>query len=451
MESKATSQHRRAIGIVRVSETKGREGESFASPPEQRERIVAACKRDDLALVETIDERDVSGGTPLEKRAGLRRAVEAVERGDADVIVAAYFDRLVRSLRVQDELVSRVERAGGQVLAVDVGQVTNGSAGQWLSGTMLGAVSEYQRRTTAERSREAQARAVARGVPPYSKIPPGYLRGSDGRLVPDPELAPVVARAFELRAEGKSVRAIRAFLAESGIERSHHSVVVLLASRTVLGELHFGDLVNLEAHAPIVDRALWQRVQRVKGKGGRQTKSDRLLARLDVLHCGTCGARMVVGQSQGRWWSYRCPATGSCKRKVSISAELVEGVVVDAVKTALTDVEGRASAENNVRHAMNERDRAQADMDAAIRAFAGLEDEPAARERLAELRQVRDDAQERVERLGGQRAAVTVSGAADWDRLTLDERRALIRATVERAIVAPGRGTDRVRVQLVGE
>jgi DNA invertase Pin-like site-specific DNA recombinase len=70
----------------------------------------------------------VSGGTPLDKRDGLRRAVEAVEALEADVIVAAYFDRLVRSLRVQDDLVSRVEAAGGQVLAVDVGRVTNGSA-----------------------------------------------------------------------------------------------------------------------------------------------------------------------------------------------------------------------------------------------------------------------------------------------------------------------------------
>jgi site-specific DNA recombinase len=409
------------------------------------------CERQGFTLVETIEEMDVSGGTPLDKRTGLRRAIEAIESGEADVIVAAYFDRLVRSMRVQDELVSRVERAGGQVLAVDIGQVTNGSAGQWLSGTMLGAVSEYQRRTTAERSREAQARAVARGVPPYSKIPPGYLRGDDGRLVPDPELAPVVARAFELRAEGKSVRAIRAFLAENGIERSHHSVVVLLASRTVLGELHFGDLVNLEAHAPIVDRALWQRVQRVKGRGGRQAKSDRLLARLDVLHCASCGARMVVGRSQGKWWSYRCPATGSCEHKVSIGAELVEGVVVDAVKKALADIKGRASAENNVLQAVNERDRAQADLDAGIRAFSGLEDEPAARERLAELRQVRDNAQKRVDQLGGQRATVVISGAADWDRLTPDERRALIRTTIERVIVAPGRGADRITVTLVGE
>jgi DNA invertase Pin-like site-specific DNA recombinase len=91
---------RRAIGIVRVSQTGGRAGESFVSPAEQRDRVAAACERDGLVLVETINELDVSGGTALERRPGLRCAVEAIEAGEADVMVAAYFDRLVRSLRV---------------------------------------------------------------------------------------------------------------------------------------------------------------------------------------------------------------------------------------------------------------------------------------------------------------------------------------------------------------
>lgn len=108
-----TSRPRRAIGIVRVSQVNGRDGERFASPGEQADRIRRACARDDLKLIEVIEELDVSGGTALEQRHGLRRAVEAVEDGAADIVVASYFDRLVRSLRVQDELVSRVEAAGG--------------------------------------------------------------------------------------------------------------------------------------------------------------------------------------------------------------------------------------------------------------------------------------------------------------------------------------------------
>ncbi len=55
---------RRAIGIIRVSRVSGREGESFASPDEQRQRIEAECARDGLDLLDVIPEMDVSGGTP---------------------------------------------------------------------------------------------------------------------------------------------------------------------------------------------------------------------------------------------------------------------------------------------------------------------------------------------------------------------------------------------------
>ena len=36
---------------------------------------------------------------------------------------------------------------------------------------------------------------------------------------------------------------------------------------------------------------------------------------------------------------------------------------------------------------------------------------------------------------------------ADWDLLNLDERRALIRVVVDRAVVRPGRGPDRITVE----
>jgi site-specific DNA recombinase len=228
---------RRAIGIVRVSQY--RDGES---PAEQRDRITAACERDGLELVAVHDELDVSGATPLAQRDGLRRAVEAVEAGEADVVVAAYFDRLVRSLRVQDELVTRVEAADGRVLALDTGEVTNGSAGQWLSATMLGAVSEYYRRSIRERSAEAQRRAIARGVPPWARVTPGYCKLADGRYEPDPVTAPIVAEAFRMRAEGATVAEVRMFLRDHGIGLTYTGVVALLRSTVVLDEIHFRQL-----------------------------------------------------------------------------------------------------------------------------------------------------------------------------------------------------------------
>jgi hypothetical protein len=124
-----------------------------------------------------------------------------------------------------------------------------------------------------------------------------------------------------------------------------------------------------------------------------------------------------------------------------------------AVRDALRGVEGRASAAENAQKAIQERDRAQAELDAALRSFttAGLGDEPVAVERLAELRTTRDDAQARLDHMAPQ-VELTINAADDWEKLSLDEQRALIRATVERAVVAPvGRGVERIALRLYGQ
>ena len=448
---------RAAIGIIRVSERKqrgkkpGRE-DSFVSPHDQLSRIEETCKRQGLTLKSTADEIDVSGGKPLNERHGLREAIEAIEAGRASVLIVGYFDRLVRSLRVQGEVVSRVEAAGGEVLAVDYGAVSEKTAAQWLSGTMMGAFAEYYRRSVGERTAEAQADAVARGVCPFPDFPPGLEAGEDGRLIHTAD-APTVIEAFELRDRGTTIKEVRAFLRERGIERSYHGVQSMLCSRLYLGEIHFGKLTNLEAHEPIVPRPLFDRVQRTKVSRGRRAKSDRLLARLGILRCGSCDARMVVGthKEKRRTYSfYRCPPVGDCERRMAIGAEIVEGAVVETVRERLANQEGRASAEQDAREATEIHDKAQADLDAAIRAFAGFEDEDSARERLAELREARDRARDRDEQLRDARSALTVT-MADWDRLSLEAQRGLIRATVESVTIRKGRGRERVTIKLFSE
>lgn len=448
---------RKAVAVIRVSRTGGREGESFASPDDQRERIETECKRLGLALVHVYEEMDISGRVPIEERKGLVAAVEDVEASRADVVVTAYFDRLVRSLRVQDEVVTRVEEAGGQVLTVDVGRVTAGSAAQWLSGTMLGAVSEYYSRSVGERVRDSQIKAVARGVPTFANIPPGFVRDAQGVLEVEPAEGPIVAQAFALRAEGETISEVRAFLLAHGIERSYHGVQAMLASRLYLGELHFGELSNLEAHEAIVTPEVWRAVQAIKVTRGRRPQVESLLGRLKILRCGTCDKPLTVNTitapRSGPFRTYRCPpAKGDCAARVSIGADLTERAVTDAVVAYLGDLEGRASAEANIHRAEVEAEEAQAALDSALRTFAGFEDETAARERLSELRAVRDAKDERLRELGGTSAHLTITAVGDWDRLSLAARRALVQATVRRVAVAKGgRGADRLTIELLGE
>jgi hypothetical protein len=372
-----------------------------------------------------------------------------VEAGQAEVVVVAFFDRLVRSLAVQAEVVDRIEKAGGGILAVDAGGVRADTASRWLSSTMLGMVAEHHRRVTGERTADAKSRAIARGVPPFPNVPPGYRRRPDGTLEPHTAEAPIVAEAFRLRADGATVKEVREHLGSHGIARTFHGTQALLGSRILLGELRFGETVNTASHTAIVEPDVWQAVQKMRLTRGRRAKSERLLARLGILRCGTCGGRMVVGsrvQQGKRYGMYRCSPIGDCPRRLAVSAHLAERVVVDAVRELLEGVRGSASVADDVTDAERELEQAEQELDAAVRAFTGLDDVDAARERLAELREARDQGRDRLAVAQAAAAPAVTVTAGDWALLTLDERRALIRAVIDRVDVAPGRGPDRITV-----
>lgn len=335
---------KRAIGIIRVSDIDGRDGDSFASPDIQADRMRQYCQRENIQLLDIHDELDVSGGKALTKRPGLSKAVASIEAGHADVLVAAYFDRLFRSLKTQEEVVERVEKVGGKVLALDVGHISSETAGQWLSGTMLGVVSEYYRRSIGERIHASDARAVARGVIPFPRIPPGLTRQPDGTVAPN-ELAPMIREAFEMKASGATWQAIRDFLLPHGIDRNPSSLRNMFASRLYYGELRFGDKIPPNPNAyenPIVSRELWDAAQRVKSKRGPVPPSDRLLARLGILRCYACGRAMgpaKLREHRGEpYWIYRCPTANDCKNHVAIHAPTVERAVGEVVKAVIASV-----------------------------------------------------------------------------------------------------------------
>jgi hypothetical protein len=266
---------RRAIGIVRVSQVRGRAGESFASPTEQADRIRADCSREGLKLLRVVEELDVSGGKDLDDRPGLGPAVRAIEAGEAEVIVGAYFDRLFRSLKAQGEAVERVERAGGQVRAVDVGSRQRRERGPVAVGDADGHGLGVFPPVDGGADRDAQAAAIRRGVAPYGRVPAGYRKRADGVFEPDPEKAPVVAEAFAMRARGETVDAVWRHLRAGGITITYGGAYALLQSRAVLGEIHFGKHTpNLEAHEPIVDRGTWDAVQAVRVPSGGRRRAN---------------------------------------------------------------------------------------------------------------------------------------------------------------------------------
>jgi DNA invertase Pin-like site-specific DNA recombinase len=440
----------RDVVVVRVSEQGEREDESFHSPKAQLAKAKLWSEHQGNHVVDVFEDIDVSGKLPLSRRPGLLRAIEMVEAGGADHIVVAYFDRLVRSLKVQLEVIERVERAGGEIYAIDHGRLTNGTAATRMSNNMMGAAFQYYAEVTGEKVKAAQERVVARGVLPNSGISPGYGRGQDGVLVIERRKAPVVVQAFKRRDRGASLVEIQALLAEHGIERSISGVASMLRSRMYLGEIHFGDLHNTGAHEPIIkDRALFERVQRRTVSRGRQAKSERLLARLGVLRCETCGSRMVINTYSG---SYRCGDTSAnpCQRRTAVKADRVEELVLDAVRAYSTtpDAHQRGSRRHQILEADEAIERANADLDDTIRQLGelGLLGRPTSQETLGKLAKELDDAHTARARLGNEGES-NVIGPDDIDKLRepakrLAAWRRLITDTVQSVTVAPALTAD---------
>jgi Recombinase zinc beta ribbon domain len=356
----------------------------------------------------------------------------------------------VRSLKVQLEVIERVEQAGDEIYAIDHGRLTNGTAATRMSNNMLGAAFQYYAEVTGEKVAAARERVVARGVLPNSRISPGYVRGEDGVMVVERARARVVVQAFKRRDQGASLVEIQALLAAHGIERSISGVASMLRSRMYLGEIHFGELHNTRAHEPIIkDRGLFERVQRRTVPRGRQAKSERLLARLGVLRCGTCGSRMVISSYSG---NYRCGDTSAnpCQRRAAVKADRVEEMVLDAVRaySATAHAPLRASRKQQIREADEAIARASAELDDTIRQLGtlGLLGRLASQETLEKLAKTLDDAHAVRARIGDGGES-DVIGPDDIDKLRdpakrLAAWRRLITDTIESVTVAPAMTAD---------
>src|SRR3990172_3373900 len=80
----------RAVGYARVSTAE--QADSGASLGAQREAIEGEVKRRRWELVELFT--DTASGKSLNGRPGLRKALHALDSGEADVLVVAKLDRL---------------------------------------------------------------------------------------------------------------------------------------------------------------------------------------------------------------------------------------------------------------------------------------------------------------------------------------------------------------------
>ena len=204
-----------SLGTARVSTS-----EQGAGLLVQRSAIQAEATRREWELVATCEDAGASGKDL--KRPGLQEALALVESGAAEILCVSKLDRLSRSVHDFSGLLQRAQRKGWSLSVLDLQLDTSTPSGALVANVMA-SVSEWERRVIGSRTRDALQVKKAQGV----------------RLGRPPTMAPEAIRLIhELRAEGRSYRAIAATLNERQIPTAqggrewHAQTVRLVALRS---------------------------------------------------------------------------------------------------------------------------------------------------------------------------------------------------------------------------
>ena len=298
---------RRCAVYTRKSSDEGLE-QSFNSLHAQREACEAYVKSQVgegwSASPDAYDDGGISGGTM--ERPGLKRLLADITSGLIDVVVVYKVDRLTRSLGDFARIVEQFDAAGVSFVSVTQAFNTTTSMGRLTLNVLL-SFAQFEREVTGERIRDKIALSKAKGMWMGGVPPLGYDARDHVLVVNEAEaetVRSIYARYLQLGSvhvlcaelEGEGVLSKRFVTATGrvlgGVPLSRGALFHLLQNRHYLGEITHKDQSHPGLHPPIVDKALFDRVQaqlaknRVRRRKRTAKAAEHLLTGLVFDHEG---------------------------------------------------------------------------------------------------------------------------------------------------------------------
>lgn len=360
----------RLIKYIRVSDVRGRE-DSLISDEIQDTQMDGYAQVIGATIVDRAEDLGVSG-TKVD-RPQFNRAVQAVKDGEADGIIVAKLDRFARNASDAGRVVKEIEAAGGCLISVHE-RFDPKNPYDKFTRTIFFAMAELGADTIRENWRSAAANSIAKGK--HLRPVFGYVK-TDSGLTPHPEHAEYVMRAFTMRAEGASTGEVRRMFEDAGIktnrgnEWSNGAVNSMFRSRTYLGTAWHGDLENVGAHQPLVDRATWEAAQRAPTRV--PTSGKHLLS--GIARCAGCSYAMVARPMPRERGGpvYDCvkhTGAGRCPTPTSIPIRKLDAYVLEQTLVMLEGMTADSAVDiGELRQAEAALDQAEAE----IRAFVAME------------------------------------------------------------------------------
>jgi len=304
---------RKIAGVyIRVSsEDQAREGFSLG---EQEEKLLQLCKFKELEVYTVYKEAGISA-KDMEHRPQFQEMLKDMKEGKINYIVAYKLDRITRSVRDLEELISVLEQYNCFLLC-DRDDVNTSTANGRFFVRMLTVLSQLEIEIVSERTKFGLNGAIKLGHIPGQR-PFGYKSAEDKRMVIDNSTRPYVEKIFDMYLEGKSFQQIANYFKENKIFSKKNwkdtTIQKIIDNKIYMGDYEqykrIGKQVNLEPIVymnvvePIISRAKWEECQRQKERNQRTYTRDRVYTFFQRLKCPNCSRIM------------KCKGSGGTKRK----------------------------------------------------------------------------------------------------------------------------------------
>jgi site-specific DNA recombinase len=408
------------------------------------------------------------------RRENFERMLADVRAGKIDAIVTWQADRLLRTVEDASAIIN-IAKSFGTVIA-NIGGSLNLNTADGRRKFYESAVSaQYESDLRSERLKLKHAELAADGkweggmrgfgfdLQPHPDLESGRVKY---RLVTNEAEAKAIRQGAEAALEGRGATGIAKQWTKDGIRSTHGKVITPQKAREILvspriaglrradGKLVKADwpaIITREQHEELVAIFGPQRRQR---PGGQTSPRKRLLGGL--AFCGRCGHRLTGKVSSNRLRYYCDPKHGGCGGLVR-AAEPLETYVVqellEELPSKLLEATRRAPEHwETLGRLMTARQTAENRLEGLEDLLAdGLLDRSGYIRQRRRLKAKLEELEEQIAHVRAQAPKRRIRGAyvheieAEWNRLDLDDKRALLADHISKIVVKPvGRGRHRI-------
>ena len=306
-------EERKVAGIyIRVStEDQAREGFSLG---EQEEKLKQLCDYKGYEVYKVYCDAGISA-KDMEHRPKFQEMLKDMKAGKINYIVAYKLDRVTRSVRDLEELISQLEKYN-TYLVCDRDDVNTSTANGRFFVRMLTVLSQLEIEIVSERTKFGLNGAIKSGHLP-GQVALGFKKDENRKTIIDPATAPIVKRVFDLYLQGKTFLQISNIFNEEKVLNKNWKDTHI--ERIINNRLYMGDyemykrlkewknvepVIYMNVVDPIIPRYIWEECQAQKIINQRTYTRDRVYTFFQKLKCPKCGKIMKCKGSGGKRKKY---------------------------------------------------------------------------------------------------------------------------------------------------